>query len=272
MEVKSSSIQAGTWAVRPTIIGGGQPLARTARAGAAPGQPGPRPVNWMAARWPASRSSAGVGGRQPAWAGRQPAKAVAGDGSIGDEQQHSLAGREARRAVAASSGGSPMPLRRPISTKPKVEQSHRLRRCCPHLGNRRDSGFHSLPFRGPMKITTPKGYVIELSADEATRRFSRPRARRRQLAGLAEPAAADDEPLSAARLVAASCVATASPHPARRLSRPSTKPATTVWTSARWPRPPGPHHRESWAACWAASAKPRHHHPGIETLAGSTGC
>ena len=53
-----------------------------------------------------------------------------------------------------------------------------------------------------MKITTPKGYVIELSADEAETLFpGLVRGVRRQLAGLAEPAAADDEPLSAARLV-----------------------------------------------------------------------
>ena len=55
-----------------------------------------------------------------------------------------------------------------------------------------------------MKITTPKGYVIELTAEEAETLFpGLVRGVRRQLAGLSEggPPAAGDEPPSAARLV-----------------------------------------------------------------------
>ena len=55
-----------------------------------------------------------------------------------------------------------------------------------------------------MKITTPQGYVIELSAEEAETLFpGLVRGVRRQLAGLMDgpPAGTADEPISAARLV-----------------------------------------------------------------------
>ena len=53
-----------------------------------------------------------------------------------------------------------------------------------------------------MKITTPKGYVIELSADEAEALFpGLIRGVRRQLTELGEHQPATDEPLSEARLV-----------------------------------------------------------------------
>ena len=53
-----------------------------------------------------------------------------------------------------------------------------------------------------MKITTPKGYVIELSADEAETLFpSLMRGVRRQLIGLATPTTADDESPGTDRLV-----------------------------------------------------------------------
>ncbi|MBP6785953.1 MAG: hypothetical protein KA170_00090 [Candidatus Promineofilum sp.] len=53
-----------------------------------------------------------------------------------------------------------------------------------------------------MKITTPKGYVIELSAEEAETLFpGLVRGVRRQLIGLAEPATTAEEPPSAERLV-----------------------------------------------------------------------
>lgn len=53
-----------------------------------------------------------------------------------------------------------------------------------------------------MKITTPKGYVIELSAEEAEALFpGLVRGMRRQLAGLAEYQPGGDEPPTEARLV-----------------------------------------------------------------------
>ena len=53
-----------------------------------------------------------------------------------------------------------------------------------------------------MKITTPKGYVIELSAEEAETVFpGLMRGVRRQMIGLVEPATAGDEPVSTDRLM-----------------------------------------------------------------------
>lgn len=83
-------------------------------------------VNSSSCPMAASRSSAGVGrtaagvGRTAAGALNAITKAVAGDGPIETNSSiHSPAAKPGA-PVAASSGRSPMPLRRPISTKPKA--------------------------------------------------------------------------------------------------------------------------------------------------------
>lgn len=126
-KLKSSSTKPER-AVRPTIIGvagattrphgEGRRSARTAGAASS--------VNSSSCPMAASRSSAGVGrtaagvGRTAAGALNAITKAVAGDGSIETNSSiHSPAAKPGA-PVAASSGRSPMPLRRPISTKPKA--------------------------------------------------------------------------------------------------------------------------------------------------------